>query len=418
MHLLRWTAARLGWPFPEHGRKRPSRPRRTFSPGLNSLEDRAVPTVGALGLLDGNFLTVVGDDTDNTIVVRQTNGQLTIDGGQFVTSSGTVSSIAASSVGNILVLAGAGDDTVQIDSSVKINTIIEGGDGNDTLAAGGGTTQLFGGSGNDSLYGGNASDRLYGGAGDDLLVGGGGLDVAYSGAGSDSLGKSIESSPDISSSDTALTSEPAAPALPTATAAATPTLGSFRQPTTLSATLIGDVLAIQGTSSADSIKLTLTNGSYALADGTPITTDSGQVSSVSASSVREVVVLGYNGDDTIDLSASTAATRIIGGNGADTLIGGSASDLIYGSAGNDIIQANGGNDLVYGGSGNDTIDLGAGDDVAYGGAGTDTINGGAGSDRVVDAALDILGADVEYTGPASTAATQPIRLVGRRRGRR
>lgn len=384
---------------------------------LERLEDRAVPAVGALGLVEADVLTIVGDDTDNTIIVRQEGGNLSIDGGQFVTASGVSSTIGASSIRSFLVLGGAGNDTILVDSDVKIPGVIEGGDGDDVLVSGGGSTDLFGGSGNDALYGRGGADRLYGEDGDDTLSGGGGRDVAYGGAGSDTFTRSVESARDATSADATRAADSATPGLPaTATPAAAPALGAFRQPTVLSATLSGDVLTIQGTASADKIALTLADGSYALADGTAIRTADGTATSVDASRVREVVVLGYDGDDTIDLSAARAATRIVGGAGNDTLTGGSGADSIFGGSGSDTIASGAGDDVVYGDSGADAIDLGSGNDVAYGGAGTDTIAGGTGRDRAVDAALDQIAADVEQAGADAAPATNPFRPRRRRGG--
>ena len=225
MNPFRLLAAALGR-TPPTAAPRSRRPARAALT-LSALEDRTVPAVGALGLVEGNFLTVVGDDTDNTIVLRQTNGQLTIDGGRFVTSTGPANSISAASVSGFTVIAGAGNDTVQIDSSVTIPGVIEGGDGNDTLAAGSGNTELFGGAGDDKLYGGRGDDRLYGESGNDTLVGGAGRDTAFGGAGADVFSRSTEVTADRMTSDSTV-ADPARPQLPTTvTPAAAPTLGAF-----------------------------------------------------------------------------------------------------------------------------------------------------------------------------------------------
>ena len=408
MNPLRLLAAFLRPPAAPRPSGRAARPMLS----LSALEDRIVPAVGALGLVEGNFLTVVGDDPANTIVLRETNGQLTIDGGRFATSSGPANSIAASSISGFIVVAGAGDDTVLIDPSVTMPGVIEGGDGNDALVAGSGDTELLGGAGDDKLFGGRGDDRLYGEAGNDTLVGGAGRDVAFGGTGADLFARSTEVAADRMAAATMI-ADPARPQLPAPAApAAAPALGAFRVPTTETATLVGDVLKIQGTNAADAIKLTLANGSYALADGTPIGTDSGSAASVSAARVRAVVVLGYGGDDVIDLSAARVPTRVVAGAGNDTVTGGRAGDVIFAGSGNDVINSGAGNDTVYGGSGNDAINLGAGDDVVYLGSGASTVSGGSGRDRVVGAdAADAIGADVEFNGVA-VEVPNPRRAAG------
>jgi subtilisin-like proprotein convertase family protein len=69
---------------------------------------------------------------------------------------------------------------------VRIGTVI-GGDGHDTLIAGGEATELRGGPGNDVLRGGRAADVLQGGPGNDQLSGGDGDDRLVGGPGNDTL---------------------------------------------------------------------------------------------------------------------------------------------------------------------------------------------------------------------------------------
>jgi Ca2+-binding RTX toxin-like protein len=99
-------------------------------------------------------------------------------------------------------------------------------------------------------------------------------------------------------------------------------------------------------------------------------------------------LLGGQGDDSIDASASTGA-NIIGGNlGDDTLIGGSGPDTIRGGQGNDVIHAGSGADWISGDLGVNTIYGGQGMDTFHAGAGHDVINGWHTGDRVqVDAGV-------------------------------
>ena len=68
-----------------------------------------------------------------------------------------------------IVVAGAGDDTVQ---GVNDSDMIFGGAGDDVLEGNGAGDALSGGTGDDTLLGGEGSDILDGGAGDDVLSGG------------------------------------------------------------------------------------------------------------------------------------------------------------------------------------------------------------------------------------------------------
>jgi hypothetical protein len=74
-------------------------------------------------------------------------------------------------VGEIVVRAGAGNDRVIIDADVKVNSILEGEDGNDYLRGGGSIDSLFGDAGNDTL----------------VTIGGGNYDWATGGSGCDSF---------------------------------------------------------------------------------------------------------------------------------------------------------------------------------------------------------------------------------------
>lgn len=113
--------------------------------------------------------------------------------------------------------------------------------------------------------------------------------------------------------------------------------------------------------------------------------------------------VGSVGDDTIDVSGSTAAAIdfIFGNAGDDTLIGsdfhgdfidgGTGDDLISGKAGNDQIKGGDGadfilggadNDVIYGDEGNDNLQGGTGNDDLYGGNGNDILKGGIELDRL------------------------------------
>lgn len=85
---------------------------------------------------------------------------------------------------NIVVDAGAGDDTVTTGAG---NDRVDGGLGNDRISTGAGRDDLFGNSGDDILDAGAGDDVVYGGDGADRLLGGDGVDFIEGGRGNDEL---------------------------------------------------------------------------------------------------------------------------------------------------------------------------------------------------------------------------------------
>jgi hypothetical protein len=81
------------------------------------------------------------------------------------------------------------------------------------------------------------------------------------------------------------------------------------------------------------------------------------------SGFNELIVVGGDGDDVINLSAITAPTF---------------ATLILGEGGNDLLIGSGGDDTIFGGPG---------DDVLVGGPGQDCLNPGSGSNVVIQAAI-------------------------------
>lgn len=82
---------------------------------------------------------------------------------------------------SIAIFAFAGNDFVHLDNQVSVRALLDGGDGSDTLRAGGATALLLGGAGDDLLLGGSARNILIGGAGKDALHGRGEEDILIGG---------------------------------------------------------------------------------------------------------------------------------------------------------------------------------------------------------------------------------------------
>jgi hypothetical protein len=79
--------------------------------------------------------------------------------------------------------------------------------------------------------------------------------------------------------------------------------------------------------------------------------------SCALSGFNELIVLGGNGDDVINLSAISAPTF------ATLILGGPGNDLLIGSGGDDTIFGGPGDDVLIGGPGNDCLSPGSGDNV-------------------------------------------------------
>jgi Ca2+-binding RTX toxin-like protein len=86
-------------------------------------------------------------------------------------------------------------------------------------------------------------------------------------------------------------------------------------------------------------------------------------------------LLGGQGQDSIDASASTGANVVNGNVGSDTIVGGSGADTLHGGKGDDVIRAGAGQawisgdlgtNAIYGGGGMNTFDAGPGHDLVAG----------------------------------------------------
>jgi len=144
------------------------------------------PTV-VTASVSGGVLTVTGTGAGNSITVkRQLNGNYKIiaDAQPAIIITDSI----LDPITTIVVHAGDGNDTVVIASSVTVPTFVLGEGGDDTLTTNGvRTDSLFGGDGNDTLTAGGGDDELFGGDGADLLNGGAGNDNLSGEAGNDTL---------------------------------------------------------------------------------------------------------------------------------------------------------------------------------------------------------------------------------------
>jgi trimeric autotransporter adhesin len=234
--------------------------------------------------------------------------------------------------------------------------------------------------GNDTLIGTSGNDRLFGLAGNDSLDGGAGDDYLDGGAGADTY------------------------------------IGG----------LGNDTATLNYSAATTTVTVNYTN----LTGGTGFEGDT-------IKEIENVGVDSGNGDDSINISATTGinAVRagagndiIISGAGQDYLEGGDGDDILRGGAGDDnrfenypagaggtILRTGGlyggaGNDQLFGEAGNDYLDGGTGDDILNGGTGDDLLVGGDGNDTYIINANTDIGTDTiteTATGGIDTLSFQP-----------
>jgi len=173
---------------PSRSRRRSPHPRPpAFSAVCEQLEQRfALAVTFATGTW-----TITGDadaaDLDDTIIVDRNPAntrQL-----RAIVNGVVVGTRLESTVKVLRISGGRGDDAITIDvpGNTRLRTVLNGGDGNDSILGGDGNDVISGGTGDDTLNGGNGNDSIWGGRGADSLVGGTGDDSLFGDAGVDTL---------------------------------------------------------------------------------------------------------------------------------------------------------------------------------------------------------------------------------------
>ncbi|MFN0017546.1 MAG: cadherin domain-containing protein [Pirellulaceae bacterium] len=143
----------------------------------------ALPPVA---IVNGNLI-IRGTPQPDMIFVLPASGDGDVDGRDFLVwqRGGSPAPYSIAPGGHIKVFSGAGNDTVSIDSRIRVATEIHGEGGDDLLVGGSGRDVLIGGEGNDRLEGNSGDDRLEGGNGNDYLKGWDGDDRIFGGSGND-----------------------------------------------------------------------------------------------------------------------------------------------------------------------------------------------------------------------------------------
>ena len=192
----------------------------------------------------------------------------------------TVGPIEVSAGGQVVVLAGDGDDRV-FATDLRHDATIEGGAGKDLLLGGSGNDTILGGAGNDTLLGNRGNDIVLGQDGNDLLIvnNGDGSDFLEGGEGWDSV-------------------------------------------------------RVNGSDGDDRFVIAPTD------TGVRLTGTGAESFSLNFSKIESVDVNARGGNDIIVGSvglAGVVALDLDGGEGNDLLIGGDGVDVLRGGAGNDVL---------------------------------------------------------------------------------
>jgi Ca2+-binding RTX toxin-like protein len=308
-----------------------------FSPNLETLADRIMPSVTAVFTPTAHTLTVFGDAGANAITVsRDAAGSIRINGGAVHVLGGSPT-VANTSL--IQEFGLGGNDNIALDEAngPLPAANLFGGDGNDTLTGGSGNDILSGDAGNDTLLGKGGNDMLFGGTGDDTLTGGAGNDQVFGQAGNDRMIWNPGDGTDLNEGGAGT-----------------------------------DTVEVNGGNGAETFTAT-PNGARVRFDRTtpaPFSLDIG--------TTENLVVNMNGGDDTFAGSnglAGLISLTVDGGAGNDTITGGDGNDRLLGGDGNDTIIGGRGSDTMLGGTGDDTFvwNPGDGSDVVEGQDGNDTL---------------------------------------------
>jgi Ca2+-binding RTX toxin-like protein len=319
----------------------------------------------------------------NNITITQS--AIPVDGtmGLIQVTEGAAKLTIDSSISQVTVNAGAGNDTVTVgdlDTVCRSALVIQGDAGDDTISALNAKTgairiRIEGGDGNDTLLGGLGGDTIVGGAGIDRLKGGDGNDQLEGGSGADSISGE-------NGNDTLLGGD----TNDTLAGDGADTLSGDAGNDSLRGGLGNDVLnggAGNDTASGGDGDDTATggDGNDSLLGDTGLDSLSGDAGNDTLDGGRNNDVLD-GGDGNDKLRGDHGDDSITGGLGDDTINGGDGDDVINGNDGNDLLGGGDGDDTVSGGAGSDTISGGDGDDFLFGGGGNDIVLGDQGDDQV------------------------------------
>lgn len=340
---------------------------------LETLETREM--LATLASFEAGFLSVNGDFKGNTIEVTQIDGTNSINVVADGNNLGTFDNVKS-----VIVNGFDGNDNVTIntndDPAFLVNSVVYGGNGNDTIQGGGGSDSLYGGNGDDIItnfvtddnykpIGKGSVDYIFGGNGNDILWGGWGVtDYIFGGNGDDVIYDIVGGSNYVD--------------------------GGAGRDWLVDRTGLGlptDPLNNPGALVADSVVFDKYDESRVLFDagtqlnGPVVINKVLYVLNLGGGNIdlsydkRGNYLLTYNGQQFSYSRNAFNTIAGIGGGTNDTFVNNTfALSVFYGQGGDDKILGGYNKDLLKGGNGNDTIDGRGGDDIISGDAGADTLN--------------------------------------------
>ncbi len=162
-------------------------------PSLEALETRELLAAQVTASLAQNVLTVEGTPGADHIAFWESQNQISVLGEPINLTGRQVASVASSSVSKIVVNTLGGDDVVQLNQDkygsqpITQPVVINGGDGNDYLAAGWGPTTINAGGGNDTILAGPGTDTINTGTGNNTIYESTGNATIVNGGGKDTV---------------------------------------------------------------------------------------------------------------------------------------------------------------------------------------------------------------------------------------
>lgn len=344
--------------------------------------DTVTSSVSITALFDGVetlILTGTGNlnATGNGLAnhITGTSGANVLTGGEgadtLVGGAGNDTYVIDSS-DTIIETADGGSDTVKIDGSYTLSTLLEHlyltGTGNWSGSGNASDNLIYGNSGNNLLSGGAGNDRLDGGAGADSLAGGAGDDVFIVDSVADSVTESAGEGNDTVYSSVSIAALFSAVENLFLTGSAN-----------LSATGNDAANVISGNNGVNI--LSGGGGNDTLSGGRGADQISGGLGDdvYLAESDDILIEASGGGTDTVYTAVSlklpaNIENLILTGSGNISGTGSADANTIYGNAGNNTLDGGGGADTLIGGSGNDTYVTDGGDTITeLANGGTDTI---------------------------------------------
>jgi len=407
--VAQFTAENLGGFPPDH-----SEPPATVINGTED-DDTLIGTVGddTIYGLGGND-TILGGYNDDVIYGG--------DGADFLDGQGGVDRLEGEGGDDILV-------DVQLTGSVTPSALL-GGDGNDSLTIFRNTvglnSLLDGGDGDDVIHATRVTGTFLGGAGNDQLT----LDNCYFstntvnlGTGDDSLVLIVTNLMEVGGSLT---------------------LGAGKDVVTpMDQSSLINILDFVAGEEGDRLDLSVAWGSNPFgttlnivqqgADTIIETTGSGYDRYI-LRNVKATDLSSYNLGVSTSAFYNPAPRNFAGTPAADLYISADGNDNLSGQGDNDALYGAGGNDVIDGGAGSDALYGGSGNDVLFGGTGTDRLEGGDGDDQLwVDDPNDVVvegaeggndavyssvsyelaaGAGIEFLSTSQNSGTAAINLIG------